>query len=628
MAIVDERIVELSRAARTLIAGPPDYLRVLVGDESEGRRQRRSIIIAALREYENLGHVGISLDALTNDIEAVLRLRDEPIPEDLRNECVELLRQLEGWEAVDSAIAPERARADGGLRRRVERDYTLARPMRVFLPHWDEIQRTLRRRYVSLSANYFAQAAAALDSLLRELVEQRPDTLHCYSAWQTIRQALHGVNRETRDFARELRSIQVDPNHPEVLADVADRLGILYDKFYRVAHEGAAQVRERLVRLRDAPREGQNVRRLQNVLRAREEEWSISLGESEEEFVDRLDAIGAEAMRELASFERLVAETGPGSWREGVRAISLALVELTERIHAAIALRLQQTQAIEALTRRARILASGQQEELQAARRWLWDASGAFHAALWVQQPPTADERVMLDRWLQNKGGSPLPLVDDETWWRSIQPRKRAAPPPPPPPLLTADDWDAGDDPRLRESEQMRASIVARLIAAGSAARLERLESFEELRVLAQLLWLPRESAPLRRLGLRISSPAARGPARATVPGPGFEVDMENYRFLATNAKADTEPAIDMKMDHLIQSEPDENAVPAVRTPRAARGAAIVPSVRRDTDGQDGPPSPQAQPATSELPARRGWPFIGATNRRTPATPPLQKPQE
>src|SRR5262249_48292026 len=132
--------------------------------------------------------------------------------------------------------------------------------------------------------------------------------------------------------------------------------------------------------------------------------WSVGLGESDEERLERLDAIGTEALRDLALFERLVADTGPGSWREGVRAISLALVELTERIHAAIALRLQQTQAIAALTRHARLLGDGADEQVQISRRWLWNASGAFHAGMWVQGAPTTDERIMLERWLENKG--------------------------------------------------------------------------------------------------------------------------------------------------------------------------------------------------------------------------------
>jgi hypothetical protein len=630
MALADERIVELSRAARALLAGPPDFLRTLVADESESRLQRRVIMVAALREHEARGRVGVSLEELADDVAAVLRLREEAIPEDLRGECLDVLRQLETWNVIDSAIAPERARMESGLRRRVERDYSLARPMRVFLPHWDDIQRMLRRRYVSLSANYFAQAAAALDQLLAELRESQPDPLHCYTSWQTARQALHGVNRETRDFARELRSIQVDPNHPEALADIADRLGILYEKFYRVAHEGAALVRERLVRLRDAPHEGHNVRRLQTALRIREEEWSVGLGESDAEELERLEAIATEVVRDLALFERLVADIGPGSWREGVRAIALALVELTERIHAAIALRLQQTQAIEALTRHARLLADGGEPEVRSTRKWLWDASGAFHAGMWVQGNPSTDERIVLERWLENKGGSPLPLVDDDTWLRSIQPRKKAAPPPPPPPLVTSEDWDAGDDPSVREGENVRAALVARLIAAGSVVGLQELRSFRELRILVQLLWLPRDSAPLRRLGLRILPPSARGTPRGVLKGPSFELDLENYRFLATNSKTEVDPALEQRNEHLL-TLPDDNQRPT-RAPKRPDVAAnpIVPSLTPSAGAVAGvsqPLTPDAaapEPAPSKPQPRRSWAFPG----RTPPTPPLPDQQE
>ncbi|HKS68894.1 MAG TPA: hypothetical protein VJQ45_00640, partial [Ktedonobacterales bacterium] len=328
----DQRILELSRAAEAIIAGPPEFLRAFVGDEGGLRQQRRAIIVASLRDQENEGRVGVAVDELVADLEAVLRLRDQPVPDDPRGEVVEVLRQLEGWQAVDGGLAPERAERDG-MRRRVERDYALARSLRVFLPHWDEVQRALPRRYISLSANYFAQAIAALDTLLDELHYEDTDPLRCHTAWQSLRQALHGIITESRDFARELRSLRVDGNHPEVLADIADRLGILHEKFFRVASEGAAQVRERLVRLRDERHDGANVRNLQAALRAREEEWSVGLGETEDERRERLDSIGREVLHELSIFERLMAESGPGSWREGAKAISLALVDLTERIH-------------------------------------------------------------------------------------------------------------------------------------------------------------------------------------------------------------------------------------------------------------------------------------------------------
>ena len=636
MALTDERIVELSRSARALLAGPPEFLRALVGDEAEARRQRRAIIVSILRDHEAGGNVGISLDELAADVEAVLRLRNDPIPEDLRTESADLLRQLEGWDVIDSAIAPDRARMDGGLRRRVERDYSLARPMRVFLPHWDEIQRTLRRRFISLSADYFAQAAAALDVLLADLRGTHADPLRCFTAWQTARTCLHGVNRESRDFARELRSIQVDPNHPEALADIADRLGILYDKFYRVAHEGATLVRERLLRLRDIPNDGKHIIQLQRILRVREEEWSVGLGESNEERNERMDAIAVEVLRDMHIFERLVSETGPGSWREGMRAISLALVELTERIHSSIALRLQQTQAIEALTRHARMLAEGSEAEVQATRQWLWNASGSIHAGMWVQGQPSTDERIMLERWLENKGGSPLPLVDDETWLRSFQPRKKATPPLPPPALVTSDDWDPGDDPRILMAEAARSALVARLIAAGAAANLKTLGSLEEVRILAQLLWLPRDSSPLRRLGLKIASPAARGVPRALIHGPGFELDVDNYRFLSTKHRGAIDAALEQRQEHLAATVSSGTAPRPTRDRRImpdVAASAIVP-VAAPSGGASTlpPPTPDVAPDAPGQPQpgqRRTWPFAGGFGRRpSTGSSPLQKPQE
>jgi hypothetical protein len=647
-----QRIAELSRAAEAMVAGPPEYLRAFIGDEAEARLQRRAIVLASLREQEAEGRVGVSVDELAADLEAVLRLRETAIPEDARAEIVDILRQLEGWQAVDGGLAPDRAERDG-LRRRIERDYALGRSMRVFLPHWDEVQRALRRRYVSLSANYFAQAIAALDALLDELQYEDPDPLRCHSAWQSLGQALYGINTESRDFARELRALRVDGSHPEVLAEIADRLGVLHEKFFRVAAEGAAKVRERLEALRDERHDGEYVRRLQAALRLREEEWSVGLGESSEERIERLDAVAHEVTRELVVFDRFMAETGPGSWREGARLISLALVDLTERIHSAIALRLQQTQAIAALLRRAKALAQGGAHAVEAGRSWLWNASGALHAGMWVQNPASSDEQVLLDRWLASHGGSPLPLVDEETWRRSLRPRYRPAPPPPPSPLLTADDWDPGDDPRLRELEEARTWMVDRLIAAGSAGELGTLESFDELRLLTALLWLPRDSAPLRRLGLRIQPPGAGMTGRTVVQGPGFQVDLDNYRFsaatparhaaareavtarlgarVATNnglgsAVAVTPMLVEVasaRLTHPLDDVParetdrvavitreggrpthplDSRVRPAHADPAAAADAVLVP----------------ADPLPATAPRRRTWRLPGGLGRRTP----------
>jgi hypothetical protein len=101
--------------------------------------------------------------------------------------------------------------------------------------------------------------------------------------------------------------------------------------------------------------------------------------------------------------------------------------------------------------------------------------------------------------------------------------------------LVTPDDWQPGDDPRIRELEDARAHLIERLIASGSAAGLGHLESLDELRLLASFLWLPRDSSPLRRLGLRIQAPGAGMARRALLTGPGFEVELDNYRFSATS---------------------------------------------------------------------------------------------
>jgi hypothetical protein len=102
--------------------------------------------------------------------------------------------------------------------------------------------------------------------------------------------------------------------------------------------------------------------------------------------------------------------------------------------------------------------------------------------------------------------------------------------------LVTPDNWQPDDDPRIRELEEARARLIERLIAAGSAGGLSYIESLDELRLLASFLWLPRDSSPLRRLGLRIQAPGAGMARRVVVAGPGFEVEMDNYRFSATTA--------------------------------------------------------------------------------------------
>ena len=153
-----------------------------------------------------------------------------------------------------------------------------------------------------------------------------------------------------------------------------------------------------------------------------------------------------------------------------------------------------------------------------------------------MQAQPASDAGVRLERWLEHRGGSPLPLVDEDIWQKSLRPRHRPAPPPPPSALVTPDNWQPDDDPRIRELEEARARLIERLIAAGSAQALDYLESLDELRLLASFLWLPRDSSPLRRLGLRIQAPGAGMARRALLTGPSFEVEMDNYRFSATSA--------------------------------------------------------------------------------------------
>src|SRR6185437_12282339 len=349
---------------------------------------------------------------------------------------------------------------------------------------------------------------------------------------------------------------------------------------------------------------GENVHQLQDVLRKREEEWSVGLGETEDERRQRLDAVARDVVRELDNFERFMAESGPGSWREGARLISLALVDLTERIHAAISLRLQQTQAITALLRRARDLAEGGAEATGRARTYLWNASGAVHAGLWVQSPPASDAGVRLERWLEHRGGSPLTLVDEDIWQKSIRPRHRPAPPPPPSVLVTPDNWQPDDDPRIRELEEARARLIERLIAAGSAGGLSYIESLDELRLLASFLWLPRDSSPLRRLGLRIQAPGAGMSRRVVVAGPGFEVEMDNYRFSATTAArqqvADATRTAREAAAQLSAIASGSRDVPMRRVAAGGGGG-----MGRGGDGREAPtsPSPTTPDVLGEAPA-------------------------
>ena len=241
---------------------------------------------------------------------------------------------------------------------------------------------------------------------------------------------------------------------------------------------------------------------------------------------ERLDAVAADVVRELGIFERLMADSGPGSWREGAKAISLALVDLTERIHSAISLRLQQTQAIAALLRRA----------------WIWpravQAPRCAHANISGTPPARCTRRSGCSSrppatprcaWIV---GSPIAAARPCRWWTTSL-AKVAAPPPPPraaPAALRAGDRPTtgypGEDPRIRELEEARARLIERLISAGSAGPPScTLESFDELRLLASFLWLPRDSSAAAPP--RPAHPVAGrrdGAPRAILRGPGFEV--------------------------------------------------------------------------------------------------------
>jgi hypothetical protein len=252
-----------------------------------------------------------------------------------------------------------------------------------------------------------------------------------------------------------------------------------------------------------------------------------------------------------------------------------------------------------------------------------------------------------LERWLAQKGGSPLPLVDDIIWERSLRPRTRPATPLPPQALFVTDDWDPGDDPRIREMEEARSRLVERLIAAGSSQALAEIDSIEQLRLLASFIWLPRESAPLRRLGLRIQAPGANMPRHATLRGPGFEVEMENYRFTATTASrqaaaearreaiataamsgvsaADEAPrpatpapepvvAVTRPLDDFDEGELDQ--VWATRPLEAITPSTEVSPMRAPrTPATIGMAEPERAPDTGGNGARRFWPLPGLLRR-------------
>jgi hypothetical protein len=237
---------------------------------------------------------------------------------------------------------------------------------------------------------------------------------------------------------------------------------------------------------------------------------------------------------------------------------------------------------------------------------------------------------VRLDRWLEQRGGSPLPLVDQDIWQKSLRPRHRPAPPLPPSALVTSEDWNPGDDPRVRELEEARARLIERLIAAGSAAALGTLESFDDLRLLASFLWLPRESSPLRRLGLRIQSPAQGLAPRAVLRGPGFVVELENYRFSSTNAvrQRNAEAARPRIASAAVLQQPmpmRPSAVAAARTTPTVLAPPTPPS-HAPFALESGPhPSAALPPIPVPAPAQSTTPLVRPTTPLSPqATHPLE----
>src|SRR5260221_11095701 len=94
-----QRIAELSRAAEALIAGPPEFLRAFTGDDAGARRQRRAIVMASLRDQEAEGRVGVSVDELAANLEAVLRTREQDTPDVFRSGVAAVSRAPDGCNA-------------------------------------------------------------------------------------------------------------------------------------------------------------------------------------------------------------------------------------------------------------------------------------------------------------------------------------------------------------------------------------------------------------------------------------------------------------------------------------------------------------------------------------------------
>jgi hypothetical protein len=182
----------------------------------------------------------------------------------------------------------------------------------------------------------------------------------------------------------------------------------------------------------------------------------------------------------------------------------------------------------------------------------------------------------------------------------------------------------------VREHEESRNRLVERLIAAGSAERLATLASFAELRILATLLWLPRDSAPLRRLGLRIQSPRSAMSSHTVLRGPGFELELDNYRFSATTAARQPVASARVSDGPRTPAWPTMTRAPVVADVAQRAHPLADVEVSPPTQVRTEPPRPLWTPPDAEpslpaarrpTPSRRLWRLPGGLGRRASGEP-------
>jgi hypothetical protein len=122
--------------------------------------------------------------------------------------------------------------------------------------------------------------------------------------------------------------------------------------------------------------------------------------------------------------------------------------------------------------------------------------------------------------------------------------------------------------------------------------------------------------------------------------GPGFELDLENYRFFPTSSKVLAEPSFEPAQEKLAAASlpearptvrrvvPDVAAAPVVPSSGAGAIAGLSqPAPRQAYSAPDLAPEDEQPPARREQ-ARRGWPFTGGGARRVAGQPQVQKLQE